>query len=144
MTRASEDDVRNVIDYDTDLPLVSMAPFIRAASTLVDKVESNDSSSLLTSADLKEIETWLAAHFYAHKDLQFKRSEAGEGKAQYQVGMDEKGPLNSNIWGKTAMLLDVTGYLADQNQQAIRGKQTVTLSWLGKPPSTQTDYVDRD
>lgn len=121
-----------------------MEPFIRAASGLVDKISSNDSSSLLNNADLKEIEIWLAAHLYAHYDLQFKSSTASEGGAVFQTGKDEEGPLNMTMWGKTAMLLDVTGYLTNLNQDAIKGKSKITLQWLGKPPSTQIDYIDRD
>ncbi len=144
MSRANDNDVRAIIDYDTDKPLVSMQPFIRAASVLVDKIEANDTSSILNSDALKEVETWLAAHFYAHKDLQYKSAKAMDAGAVFQVGQDGLGPLELTMWGRQAMLLDMSGYLSKLNQDAIRGKSKITLSWLGKPPSSQIDYVDRD
>ena len=144
MTRAADPDVQAIIDYDDDKPIPSMEPFIRAASRLVDKVDSNDTSNTLSNGELKEIEIWLAAHFYAHKDLQFTRHRSGRSEGYFQVGMVEAGPLNVTIWGKQAMLLDTTGYLADLNKNVVSGGNEITLSWLGKAPSTQTDYIDRD
>jgi len=144
MSRTNDDAIRDIIDVDTDKPLVSMSAFIRAAATLVDKISSNDSASLLSAPDLREIETWLAAHFYAHKDMQYSSSKAGEAFSSFQTGARERGPLNMTMWGKTAMILDVTGYLSVLNQDAIRGKSKITLEWLGKAPSAQTDYTDRD
>lgn len=144
MSRASENDVRDVISFNPELPLPDMSPYIRTAATLVDKVESNDSSSLMDNADLKEVEIYLAAHCYAHKDLQFTKSKAGESFAEFQTGTPGKGFLDSTMWGRMAVGLDETGYLAKLNKQSINGKFTLTVSWLGKPPSTQIDYVDRD
>ena len=144
MSRASSSDVRAVVSTDTALPLADIEPYIRHAGSLTSKVASNDSGSLLDANDLRSIETYLAAHFYALFDLQFKVSKAKDASAVFQTGADEKGPLNSTIWGKQAMLLDVTGYLANLNQDAVRGKSKITLRWLGKPPSTQIDYIDRD
>ena len=141
---ASDDNVRSVISHDTDLPLVSMEPFIRAAGSLVTKVESNDADNLLSATDLKEVEIWLAAHFYAHFDMQESSTVAGEGEARFQVGQPGKGPLELTMWGRSAMLLDITGYLANLNQDVMKGKRKITFSYLGKRPSLQTDYVDRD
>ena len=43
------------------------------------------------------------------------------------------------------MGLDITGCLAKLNEEAKTGKKIKAgLTWLGKPPSDQIDYVDRD
>ena len=53
--------------------------------------------------------------------------------------------LDSTHYGQTAKLLDTSGCLAEISKEAeTGGKTTVGIDWLGKPPSEQTDYVDRD
>lgn len=138
-TRASEEDVRNLIDSDST---IKVSIFIRTASILVDKIDSNDSDGELSANDLMLIETWLAAHFYAIRDQQYSSKKTGDasGVFQGQTGM----ALDSTFWGQQAMTLDTTGYLSRVNQNSQKGKQIVGVNWLGKPPSSQTDYEDRD
>jgi len=141
MSRAGEDDVRAIIQNDTTIPLAS---FINAASSLVDHVNTQDTEGLLTTNALKNIEAYLAAHFYALKDQQYSEKKTGDASAKFQVGKAGEGPLEQNDWGRTAMLLDITGTLSKLNDQAKKGGSTPQMVWLGKPPSTQIDYVDRD
>ncbi len=133
--RTSSDAVRAVVDSDSDIDITA---FIRTANALTDHVESKDTGNLLSEALLIEIETWLAAHFYALRDLQFisKSTEGASASFQGQTGMR----LESTFQGQTALTLDHTGILASLN----RGKHNIGVQWLGKPPSTQLDYVDRD
>ena len=132
--RTTEQDVRAIIDTDASL---SIAPFIDAATSLTDYVSSKDSDSLLSSTTLEQIEKWLAAHFYAHRDQQYATKKTGQASATFQ-GKTDMG-LNSTQWGQTAKTLDVTGTL----RQLDSGRKA-SLAWLGLPPSEQTNYEDRD
>ena len=133
--RTNEVAVRAIIDDDS---AVDVAAFIDTAVAVTDYVASQDSAGILTTALLFQIETYLAAHFYEHLDPQYTSKVTGDAEGRFQgefgVGLD------SSKWGQTAKRMDVTGTLASMD----RGKRAVTVSWLGKPPSEQIDYVDRD
>lgn len=134
--RSSTEEIKAIIrDYDLD---IDMNPFIRMANVLTDRVGEKDTGSLLNSAELAEIERWLAAHFYETRDheLATEVTEKSEGKYTGEFG---KG-LERTRAGQNAMLFDETGYL----RRISNGVVTAKLTWLGKPPSTQTNYVDRD
>lgn len=138
--RTNEDEVRSIIETDIT---ISLYPFIRAASALVDRVETMDTDDLLTAAQLQDVETWLAAHFYAHRDqlYQSKNTERAGATFQGQTGMG----LNSTQYGRTAMTLDVSRGLAKLDAEVgTGGKRKAGMMWLGKPPSTQIAYEDRD
>ena len=134
--RVTEEDVRAVIDTDSAL---SIRPFIVAASSLVDKVATADTGALLSTDDLVEVERWLAAHFYAIRDPQYTSKSTGGASASFQ-GQTGMG-LDATYWGQMAKRLDVTGYLANLDQAR---RPTLKAHWLGKPPSEQIDYVERD
>lgn len=131
--RVTQEEVRGIVDTDAKF---SIAPFIDAATALTDYVSGQDSDGVLNAALLKEIEKNLAAHFYALKDPQYIEKKTGDASAVFQ-GQTGKG-LDYTPWGQTAKDLDVSGTLA------TIGQKTVRLSWLGKPPSEQTAYEDRD
>ncbi len=139
MSRTSESDVRAIISSDSTLDL---SPFIQAASSLTDHVDTCDTAGLLSARQLREIETWLAAWMYERRDQGYTEKETGEAKARFQGKTDMY--LASNYWGQTAMILDITGCLAGLQEQVVNGKKQVQLLWLGKPESEQIDYVDRD
>lgn len=131
--RVTEEEVRGIVDTDEN---ISIAPFIDGATALTDYVSAQDSGSVLNAALLKEIERNLAAHFYALKDPQYLEKKTGDASAVFQ-GETGKG-LEYTPWGQTAKDLDVSGTLA------TLGQKTVGMSWLGKPPSEQTAYENRD
>jgi hypothetical protein len=137
--RTSPAEVRGVIESDIS---TDISPFISAATALTDYVESWDdgNANILTSALLVQIETFLAAHFYAHKDQQFETEKLGGAEAEYQVGEPGLGKLDTTQWGKSAIALDISGCLSGIN----KGSHQVGLSWLGKPPSAQLAYKSRD
>lgn len=115
-----------------------ITPFLDVATALVDKVSAEDSGGLLNASLLLQMEKWLAAHFYAIYDPQYseKREENAEAKFQGKTAMG----LDSTLWGQMAKRIDVTGYLAALD----KGGGRIGITWLGLPPSEQTNYVDRD
>ena len=135
--RTTEDAVRAIIDNTTT---IDMTPFIRIANLLVTKVDSADENSLLSTSDLVELETWLAAHFYAHRDqlLQNKSTSGASGGFQGQTGMF----FSSTQYGQTALMLDVTGYLSSLQQMAQNGRKKAQMIWLGSTESEARGYSE--
>ena len=133
--RTNDDLVRASIDVSSTL---NLAAFIRRANALTDYVVSKDSNSVLTTALLLEIETCLACHFCARRDPQYREKNTGKAGAVFQGKSGMR--LDSTDWGQDAITLDVTGTLAGLNA----GKRKASVTWLGLPPSEQTDVWDRD
>ena len=125
-------------DYDGSTDLT---PYIDTASLFVDEVEecAINKGRPLSAAKLEMIERWLAAHFYGQSDKPLTQKSTQDASATFagQTGMY----LESTLYGQTASRLDPSGCL-----QAIAGneRKVASLFWAGKPPSTQTDYIDRD
>lgn len=121
----------NHYDSSTDLQV-----FVDTAVAVTDKLSSLDTGNYLTSALKKQIETYLAAHYYLHHDQQISAQSVGKSKDDYagKYGMG----LKSTRYGQSALDLDVSGKLATM------GKPKARIGWLGLPPSEQTDYEDRD
>jgi len=132
--RVTETEVRELIDSDLE---ISVAPFIGTANALTNYVVSQDANGVLNTELKKEIEKYLAAHFYEHRDQAFAAKKTGDSSATFQ-GVWGKG-FESSKWGQTAITLDVTGVL-----RALSKNAPIKITWLGKPPSDQIDYVDRD
>ena len=144
MTITNEATVALVIEHDTNVS-ANLTEFINTASALVDWVETCDAakSDELTDAQLTDIETYIAAHLYAIRDQQYQQKKTGDASATFQgtTGMY----LDGTQWGQTAMLLDISGCLAQRNEEMkTGGSKKFSSVWLGTPPSTQVDYVDRD
>lgn len=139
MSRTSESDVRAIISSDSTLDL---SLFIQAASSLTDYVDNCDTAGLLSTRQLREIETWLSAWMYETRDQGYQEKKTGDASAIFQgrTGLY----FEANFWGQRAVMIDITGCLAGLQEQAVGGKKSVNLVWLGKPESEQTDYVDRD
>jgi len=144
MANATTDSVAGILDID---PAIDLVPFIRTASVLVTWLVSVDTKNVLTSDLLTEIESYLAAHFYSHRDqlLQSKSTGAASGSFQGQTGM----VLNSTQYGQTAMMLDVTGNLAKRSKEVEEGTvHSAKLIWMGTPvdslrPCPPVDFNDR-
>jgi hypothetical protein len=129
-------------------PLFKTDPHIRRAAKLVQHIEANDDVGLLDEEDLFEIELTLSCGFCMQVDqgLYSQRSTGGRqgAGAAFQTGVGGLGPFETNDLLRTAMGQDFTGTLAKINTEAKHGSKKATLNWMGKPPSTQTDYIDRD
>lgn len=121
MARTTSALVGGIIDLDTT---VSLDPFIKAASALVDEVEAKGK---LTAARLKLVETWLAAHFYCMRDPRATSEKAGPVGASYQSKVDLF--LATSHYGQQAMVLDTTGTL----RALSSGRKPARLLWLGTP-----------
>ena len=89
--RVTQEEVRDLVPNSTD---INMEPFIETANAIVDKVSSNDTNSVMNATDLKNLEMWLAAHFYAVRDSQYQSKSTGRSSGQFQ--------------GQTGMALDLT------------------------------------
>jgi hypothetical protein len=135
MARTTATAVQDILGPNYD-GVSSLTPFIDAATDIVTWLDSKDTGNDLSTATLELIERWLSAHFYAQSDpiLQSKSTGRSSGVFQGQTAM---GLMNTN-YGQQALLLDASGNLGK------RGKTKATLSWLGKAPSTQIDFADRD
>jgi len=136
MARVVSGDVTPLIrDYDTT---ISLDPFITLANNLTNKVAAKDTSAELSALDLIDIENCLARHFYETRDhgLESESTEGASGKytGQFGQGLERTRP------GQDAMMLDTTGYLRKISKGAVKAGMT----WLGKVPSDQTNYTDRD
>ena len=125
--RTNDEAVRAVLDTDA---AIEVAPFIKTANSLTNYVARRDAAGLLDAEALRQIETYLAAHFYALKDPQFRSKSTGGASGQFQ-GQSGMG-LDATDWGQQAKLLDYTGTL---NSLAI-GRARVGAAWLG------TTYTD--
>ena len=113
-------------DGETDL-----TAFIEAASSIADDVAACASSegTSLSDVKLELIERWLSGHFYAQADPFYKSKSTGKASATF----------TDTDYSKIAEQLDSSGCLAD-----ILAGGPARIDWLGKPPSSQIDYVDRD
>jgi len=109
MARVTADEVRAIIDVSTEV--TDLTPFITAAGLLVDKV---DEKAILTDAQLKEVERWLAAHYVALRDPRRASEKAGSvGESyQYKLGLG----LEVTTYGQQAIMLDTTGTLFQINK----------------------------
>lgn len=117
----------------------SVQPFIDIAANIVDAMvacatargKSYDAGLLVV------IETWLAAHYYTRRDPTYaSRSTNGKsGSFHGQTGMG----LDASFYGQSAKDADPVGCLA-----AVTAKKKPQVEWLGKPPSQQVDYADRN
>lgn len=132
--RVTQDEVRSLVQTEAT---IDVQAYIDIAVALTDKVSSNDSLSVLSAALLKQIEANLAAHYYSLRDPAYLARTTGDAGATFygQTGMG----LNFTPWGQTAKELDLTGFL-----NSLGTGQSTSISWLGKPPSDQTDYEDRN
>jgi hypothetical protein len=142
MARTDEDKVKAVLapgkDYDTS-GAPSLTRFITAANLVTTRVNTCATAKgyTLTSDELIEIETWLAAHYYTRSDTAYAaKNELGAGGTKQ--GQTAK-RLEASFYGQTALDLDPSGCLA-----AIANGVKAAVAWGGKPRSEQTDYVDRD
>lgn len=140
MPRTTPQAVKGVLqrDYDT-INNPSLTPYIDTAAVIVSRVATCATTKgvTLSSAELELIERWLAAHFYAVSDKPYTNNTTADASAAYN-GQTAMG-LDATLYGQQAKAIDYSGCLA-----AITSRVRASAAWLGKPPSSQIDYIDRD
>lgn len=123
-------------DYDGRADLT---PYIETASAMTDRIVAcaTTKGNPLTATEAELIERWLSAHFYAVSDKPYaeKATEGARAVFQGKTGMR----LEFTGYGQTAISLDPSGCTEQMNKRV-----TVGGFWLGRRPSEQTDYTDRD
>lgn len=146
MARTTSSDVIGILleDYDSE-NLPSLTPFIESASVIVDRVATcaTARNKTLTTTELELIERWLAAHMYAMSDQPYtsRKTENAEGGFQGKTSMY----LEATKYGQNAVNIDYSGCLATMGTpNAVVNKSVASAFWMGKAPSSQIDYVDRD
>lgn len=124
--RTTEDRVRAIIKSSVS---IDVTPFMTPASLIVDRISTNDTDGVLSTTELGEIETWLAAHLYGLRDAQYQSKSTGGASASFQgqTGLC----LDLTWWGQTAKVLDTTGYLSRIDLEAKGGKRVASMVWLG-------------
>lgn len=142
MSRTSSAAVQAILGYNWD-GTTDLTPFIKTAGIVTDWLDAKDAGNEVSDSALAEIEAYLAAHFYEHSDqiTQTRSTGGASGSFQGQTAMVFMGTK----YGQTACAIDMTGLLAKRSKEVETGqKRVASVSWLGKQPSDQLDYVDRD
>ena len=121
MARVTDAEVKQIIDTT----ISDVSPFITVASLQVDRIAAK---GVLGTAELKEIERWLSAHFIAIRDKRTIKDTVGDTSHTYE-GKTDMG-LNFTRYGQQALLLDTTGTLAES------GKRKATVTYLGGTVNT--------
>jgi len=131
-------EVTGLLDgYDSTILL---AVFITTANQITDQLEAEDSTSILSTAELTQIEAWLAAHFYSMRDQQLKAKSTGSASGSFR-GVDGLG-FSGTLHGQSAMLLDKTGWLAKRNKEMMEGRKfTATANWGGTEYSESNQNI---
>jgi len=118
--------IRGILDVDT--AITDLDPFILIANEIVTEVCSDSS---YTAARLVIIETWLAAHFTAIRDVRRDTERVGTVSEVYQYKVDLN--LHQTQYGQQAMLIDTAGNLAALSKKMTDGIDTsnVGATWVG-------------
>ena len=115
--RIGPDELKEIIETELDDSVLEA--FIGAANITV--TEHLGDSTILSDAQKREVERWLAAHFLAcTRERQASREGADKASITYQgeTGMG----LDSTHYGQIVKTLDATGILA-----GVVGKRKATL-----------------
>lgn len=104
MSRVLSADVKRIFDTEIE----DLSTFIQVATLQVDRVASR---GLLSAAELKELERWLAAHFCCVFVRQPYKMQVGDVSHSYVRPLEGKG-FSSTRYGLQALELDRTGVLA--------------------------------
>ena len=129
-----------------------LTPYILSASLIVDRVvvcgarkvtagtlATNITDDGTTGCEAEVLERWLAGHCYVQSDQTLaSKGVSGSSRSHHgQTGMR----LENSKYGQMALLLDPTGCLENMNSVP---RARAGFTWLGKPPSEQIAYSDRD
>ncbi len=119
--RTTDDEVEAIIEVDVED--IDLAPFITAASALVDEIAEPSGH---TDARLLLIETWLAAHFFTVRSPRPVQEAAGSVQQTNQSKVDLG--LSTSHYGQHAMILDTSGLL---RAISLGKRKRISVTWLG-------------
>lgn len=128
----NSEDVSAVLGANYDnINCPSLIPYIKSAQdTVLRMVQcATAKGHTFTSSELSNIAMWLAAYYYTINDPIYKAKTTGDASATYF----DRSYLDA------AKMLDTSGCL-----NSIVTNNRASMTWLGKPPSQQINYVDRD
>ena len=135
--------VRGILGDDygpkVDGTFPNLTQFMQSANVVIDRAVTcaTRKGITITTQELLLMETWLAAHFYAQSDKTLA-SKSTEGASASFSGQTAMG-FDSTLYGQMAMRIDPSNCLFTTDKTWMAGG-----IWLGKPPSSQRDYTDRD
>ena len=113
----------------------SLAVFISPATLIAERIKAcairKGISPPLSDLELREIETWLACHFYAHADPLYQSRSTAGASGNFQVGTPAS-DLETTNYGKAALNIDWSGCLKNLSRQQRAGGQ-----WLGTTDNVQ-------
>lgn len=120
--------------FDGSLPDIN--PYIETASNLVDQMLTNARAKgyIHTTTQLELIERWTAAYCYTKMDPTYSTRSTGGASGGFIRGKEEPEPYKD-----MATALDGSGCL-----NALLNRRRASLVWLGKVPSEQIPYDQRD
>lgn len=114
--RTTPTEVKDVID--TELTAAQVDPFIATANTILNASSSVMTTGGVSTATMRKIETWLAAHLVAIRDPIADTEKIGDAQIKYvrgKLGMQ----LESTPYGQTVLLLDNSGILANLGKKRM-------------------------
>lgn len=140
MARTTERAVKQLLgsNYGTDHlgndP--SLRPYIDTAAAIMARVVTcaTAKSFTHTAAELELIERWLAAHYYTRMDPTYTSKSTAGASGSFTSPKDE-----TERYKASAIELDASGCL-----KAILSRNKATAAWLGKVPSDQIPYDQRN
>lgn len=145
MPRTTSTLVTGVLQGDYDAaplsgnPPPDLAPYIRSAYNLISRVAicATKKGITLSSDELADLETWMAAFFYCIGDPSYSSRSTQGASGSFQNAPARKG-FGANKYGSTAMAMDYSGCLEN-----ISEKQRASMVWLGKTTREQLRYDQR-
>ena len=115
---------------------------IGMASPLIDRVVTMALSKItpvtLSAAEQEILERLMAAHFYCVADHLYTSRSTQGASGNFQTGTPDEG-FGATEYGRQAMAFDYSGCL-----KQLSLKRRAAAAWLGKPPSQQIPYCERD
>ena len=132
MARTTIELVEGIIDIESTV--ATLTPFIDAANSIVTE---KCLGSSYTETTLTLIETWLAAHFAAVRDMRMASEKADGVSADYQGTTDMY--FEATLYGQMAMTLDTAGNLAALQKEIANGGAAGALAgfvWAGTADDT--------
>lgn len=117
MPRVTYEEVKEIIE--TDISADQITAMITAANAVITNGPAASTAPALTTAELKELERWVAAHLVCMRDPRTIRSKVGDAEAWFAPNVTTAWGkyLNFTWYGQQAIMMDRTGKLAAMGQR---------------------------